>query len=357
MLRSDLVEILYQHLQGKSTNIKTGAEVVDIDSDSDSVRVHLLDGSMVEGSVVVGADGVHSTTRKIMHRLASSSGEPLAEDAETSGMTSNFYGLFGRVSSAAGLPVEPEVFFESRGAGAVIQCLGDGERLQFVTLKALPGAPAAGRTRYSAQDMDVYAASIADVAVAPGVTFGDVWARADRGTVRMLNQEEGFMRRWHHRRIVLVGDAAHKSTSVNGLGMTCGLHSAAALANRLQRLARVVEPQDPALPGAGGRGGHPSPSLDELHGIFAEYQESRQKEVKPVWDAGHAMIREVTQTSWSSWAWDRFILPWIDAEKFARGLIPSAFLIRHGHILSYLPFEGQQGWMPWIHLTDSKSDS
>lgn len=328
MLRSDLIEILYKNLEGRDTKIKTSSEVVDIELDDEAAHVRLSDGSTIDGSIVIGADGVHSTTRKLMHKLARTVPRPMA---------SSFYGLFGRAYPPPDLPLEPEVFFESRGAGAVIQCLGNGERLQFVTLKPLPGAPSAGRARYSAEDVESYASSIADVAVCPGVRFGDVWAHVDRTTVRMLNQEEGFMDRWHHGgRVVLVGDAVHKSTSVNGLGMTCGLHSAAALSNLLQGLLRDNQ----------------TPSAEDFGEVFARYQRDREREVKPVWDAGYAMIREVTRTSWASWFWDRFVLPWLDTEQLARGLIPSAFLIRYGQVLSYLPFSGEQGRVPWVHRAD-----
>ena len=68
-----------------------------------------------------------------------------------------------------------------------------------------------GRKRYSRQEMEDYASSLGEVAMCPGVSFKDVWARADKDSARMLNQEEGFMNCWHHGRIVLVGDSVHKS--------------------------------------------------------------------------------------------------------------------------------------------------
>lgn len=323
MLRSELIKILYTSLKHRDTKITTSAEVVDIETRAEGVRVHLHNGSTVDGSIVIGADGVHSRVRKIMCSLA---GELSPEH-----MASNFLGIFGR-ADISDLPIERAVFFESRGAGAVIQCLGTPEKLRFVTLKPL-AETVIGRKRYSRQEMEHYAASIANVAVCPGVTFKDVWARADKDSARMLNQEEGFMSRWHHDRIVLVGDAVHKSTSVNGLGMTCGLHSAAVLANLLQGLVASTAQ---------------NPSGDELDDIFSRYQQERQCEVKPVWDKGHAMIREVTQDSWSSWLWDKYVLPWFDIEELMKGIIPSWFLIRYGNILSYVPFAGEQGSVAWL---------
>ncbi|KAI3391397.1 hypothetical protein diail_7438 [Diaporthe ilicicola] len=248
-------------------------------------------------------------------------------------MVASFYGIFGR-AHAGDLGIEPEVFFESRGAGAVVQFLAARDRrLQFVTLKPLPPgpqqqkvSPGAGSTergpRYGDDEMDAYAASIAHVAVCPGVTFAVLWSRADRSSARLLRQEEGFITRWHGLggRVVLVGDAVHKSTSVIGPGMTCGLHSAAALANLLYEVVHRRE----------------------------GYQREREGEVKPVWDRGSAMVREVTRNSWGSWFWDSYVLPWVDPKRFGGGIIPSLGLVRHGKVLKWVPFGGREGKIPWL---------
>lgn len=317
-----MIRILHEGLEHKDRSITTNAEVVSIETHAEGVCVHLHDGNQVEGSIVIGADGVHSRVREMMYMHAGKTTEHMA---------SNFHGIFGW-ADISDLPIEREVFFESRGAGAVIQCLGTPDKLQFTTLKPLRET-VTRRQRYSRQEMEDYAVSLADVKICPGIAFKDIWARADKDSARMLNQEEGFMSHWHHNRIVLVGDAVHKSTSVNGLGMTCGLHSAAVLANLLQELVAST-----------GQ----SPSVKELDDIFSLYQQERQAEVKPVWDRGYSMLREVTKGSWLSWLWDKYVLPWIDIEELLRGWIPSLVLIRYGNILSYVPFVGEQGSVRWL---------
>ncbi|KAI1113127.1 hypothetical protein F5Y14DRAFT_462820 [Nemania sp. NC0429] len=325
MLRSDLVAILFHSLKGRNANVHTSTEVVGIESTANGVRVHARSGLAVEGSVVVGADGVHSKTSVLMRELAN--------DSTAGQMISSFYGIFGR-ASIHDLPIEPEVFFESRGAGAVIQCLGTTETLQFVALKPLE-EPSAARRKYTRQEMEDYAKSIGDVALCPGIRFKDVWKKARKDETTMLNQEEGFTSRWFHGRIVLVGDAVHKSTSVNGLGMTCGLHSAAVLANGLHQAVSSATADE-------------SPSVERLEQCFARYQQDREAEVKPIWAAGYSMIREVTRQSWLSWFWDSYVLPWIDIERLGWGIVPSVFLVRQGHILAYVPFLGREGIIPWV---------
>ncbi|KAH9427857.1 hypothetical protein MCOR02_011356 [Pyricularia oryzae] len=346
MLRSRIIDILHGALLGKDSKIRTSVEVVGIEPQADGVRVRLGDGSLVEGSIVIGTDGVHSTTRQLMQTLSADDGsdEKTAPPGQ-SPMVASFNSIFGR-ASVADLGIEPGTWFESRGAGVIIQGLVGAEdgKMTFATIKPLNAGERAAavvsdggrRPRYSDADADEHAASIQHVLVCPGVTFGDVWARADRELCVMVDQEEGFVEQWYHGsgRVVLVGDAVHKSTSANGLGMTCGVHSAAVLANGLRRL--LAE--------------QPSPSGTALAQVFARYQAERQAEVRPLWDDGHAMVRGVTRRfSWGPWLWERFVLPWWDVESLAWGLLPSVFLVRKGQLLSYVPFMGKRGWVPWAN--------
>ena len=123
--------------------------------------------------------------------------------------------------------------------------------------------------------------------------------------------------------------------------MTCGLHSAAVLANELHSLLSSI----PAS--ASASVGEKEPSTEDLEAAFKRYQEDRKGEVKPIWNGGHAMIREVVRKGWVSWFWYRFVLPWCDMETFAKGWLVSWLLIRQGQILRFVPFEGQKGKVPW----------
>ncbi|KAI1499771.1 hypothetical protein F5X99DRAFT_410687 [Biscogniauxia marginata] len=327
ILRSDVVKILYENMPGRDTNVRTNAEVVDINVYADRVHVHLKDGSVEKGSIVVGADGVHSKTRTIMQRLT---GDPSAASIDESPMVSSFHGIVGRApNDFAGM--EEGVFFESRGGEAAVQCTATKDTVYFATLKLLP-EPTKGRRKYTWEDMEEHAASVSEVWVAPGVRFGDLWAKTDKPVARMLNQEEGFVDRWHHDRVVLLGDAAHKTTSINGLGLTCGLHSAAALANELQSLLAANK----------------FPDTSSLTQAFARYERERRGEARQIWKRGFTMIREVTRKSWVNWFWDSYILPWIDTETIARGLLVSVMLIRKGQTLAYVPFDGKYGTVPWL---------
>lgn len=60
---------MYEGLEDK-TVVRTGLEVVDIIDSAESVKVVLADGSIEEGDLVLGVDGVHSRIRSLMWRNA-----------------------------------------------------------------------------------------------------------------------------------------------------------------------------------------------------------------------------------------------------------------------------------------------
>lgn len=187
LLWSDLIKPLHLNLKNKDTCVKTNSEVVGLEMLDDGMGARLKDGSLVEVSVVIGADGVHSNIRNMMQSLATSNGTKESSNP----MNSTFYEIFSR-SSNIYLAIETKVFFESRGDRVVIQCLATEDTLLFVTLKPLPERMT-GRKRFSSADMEKYAVSIGEVFVCPVVKFKDVWAKVDKTTTRLLNQEEGLM--------------------------------------------------------------------------------------------------------------------------------------------------------------------
>ena len=69
--RQQLLQTLYDSLKDKS-KIHTSSECVKIEEIDDSVRVALKNGSIIQGDILVGADGVHSRIRNEIWRIASS---------------------------------------------------------------------------------------------------------------------------------------------------------------------------------------------------------------------------------------------------------------------------------------------
>ena len=62
--RSNFLRVMSESLD--PSKFRCGRTVKEIEEDASGVKVHLDDGSIETGDIVVGADGVHSTVRQIM---------------------------------------------------------------------------------------------------------------------------------------------------------------------------------------------------------------------------------------------------------------------------------------------------
>ena len=71
MQRRELIQILYDHLQDKS-KVHVFKELLIIEQLDRGVKAITKDGATFVGDILVGADGVHSRTRKEMWKIADS---------------------------------------------------------------------------------------------------------------------------------------------------------------------------------------------------------------------------------------------------------------------------------------------
>jgi 2-polyprenyl-6-methoxyphenol hydroxylase-like FAD-dependent oxidoreductase len=69
MDRQTLLQVLYDSITAKS-KIHTSQRVVSVSLIHNGVKILTKDGSTFTGDILVGADGVHSTVRREMWRIA-----------------------------------------------------------------------------------------------------------------------------------------------------------------------------------------------------------------------------------------------------------------------------------------------
>ena len=331
--RSDLVEILWEGIPNRDKVIRTGAKVTEIEETDDCVHVHLADGTVETGSVVIGADGTHSMTREYIREVAAKSDLPSPDKSigEISN-TSHFYSIYGEGPNRHG--IENAIFFETRDTGMGIQLGTNTEMVRLVLYKKL-SEQSSTRVEYTRQQMEEFAESFFDMTAAPGVTIRDIWPDINKSTARLVGQHEGFAERWHTNRVVLTGDAAVTSSSVNGLGVNCGLHSTALLASELQKVASA----------------NANPDSVSLAAAFARYQRFRAKELKRIYDFGYMSMRQMTWDSWTSWFIDRFVKSWIGTNRLIKSFAHP--MVRNEQIISYVPFDDLEAPIKWRWYPDS----
>ncbi|KAI1810604.1 FAD/NAD(P)-binding domain-containing protein [Poronia punctata] len=318
--RSNLIRVLYENLPARETKVRVNARAINIENLDDGVRVHLADGSVVDGSIVIGADGVHSVARDMIQR----SGGLLKP---TSPMSPNYLTIFGHTRcDREDLPLA--VFTESHGPGIASQSTRLHDSIYFTVVKRLD-APATERIKSSGEDMEKMVKELPNMTLFPGVKLADIWSIREKATAVLLHQEEGIAEKWHHGRIVLVGDAAHKMTSVLGQGAQAGVQSATVLVNAVRAMLEKTNAK---------------PTTKDVETAFTKYESSRRAYSDTLVKLGIAVTRFATWAGEQDETIDRQLSD-ADGEKGTMDRIVPLF--KPSPVLDFVPFDGKHGTMPW----------
>lgn len=182
-----------------------------------------------KGAMVLGADGVHSKTRRLMrgHALGE---EPRREwDAEMP-YTSTYRCMW--CSFPLPSVSEPGEDYETQEYDRSIIYFTGHTRAWLFAFEKLP-KPTSERIVYAEEDIQAFSKRFSNLPIAKDLKVKDVFA--NRTTAGMADLEEGLVRHWSWKRIVLAGDSCHKFTPNAGLGFQNGIQDVVALCNRLHR--------------------------------------------------------------------------------------------------------------------------
>ncbi|KAK9794410.1 putative FAD-binding domain-containing protein [Seiridium cardinale] len=319
--RPRLVKMLYEGLGGHMSKVKTSSSIQEIISNDEGVQVSLRDGTVYDGSIVIGCDGVHSRTRDIMQKEAEKTGTILSEDQRIT--------TFECFYASASLPTPVATvgtFWESHGPGRGTQFMANGLKCHFGIFRRLAD-PVTSKHTYTEEETRTFLQDTDDMWVAPGLQVKDLsqhitWRR-------LAYQAEGLLNRWYHHRIVLCGESVAHMASINGMGYNAAFQSAVYLANSLQAVLKA----------------DPHPSVGILNKAFADYQETRKPETKAISQVSFDYIRAVTWDSWPARIFIEYFLPWFWGE---RGLSKRlGQIVSKGRKLDFIDHEDRVGIIPW----------
>lgn len=282
--RAKLIEMLYSTLQEKEGRVHVGKKLTNIETHETGVRVSCADGTAVEGSIVVGCDGVHSAVRQKMDEMREQ--EEAAQNQVTCWgrlglfgskkksdphpMKTSYYGIIGWAPLPKGF--QPGAAYETRSDNKPkqsFQVLTSPDAAYFLLYRQLD-SPRTERVRYTEDDMEALAKSVADHPLNEDVTFGDLWNT--RHWALMTDYQEGFVDKWYHGgRIVLAGDAVHKVTPNAAFGLNMGWQDVAVLTNLLRKQLSLSCPKEDAAAAA-----DQPDAATALEALFKAYQERIQ---------------------------------------------------------------------------------
>ncbi|MFZ3561250.1 FAD-dependent oxidoreductase [Streptomyces sp. BH055] len=215
VFRKDLVTALYEAAI-EHAEFRFGTTVSAIDQHDAGVTVKLSDGSVEEADLLVGADGVHSATRKAVFESADEIDMPYVVAAFTLG------------HPVKDVPDTSATTFIGPGRTAGVINLGPGRSSAFFTYRSQDAAGELAR---------------GPVAALRGA-FGDLHAGVPDALRHLEEHPETayfdsvsqvVMPRWSRGRVVLVGDAAWCVTLFAGHGASLALSGADQLGSAMRR--------------------------------------------------------------------------------------------------------------------------
>ncbi|KAL1849171.1 hypothetical protein VTK73DRAFT_9930 [Phialemonium thermophilum] len=329
-----LLEALYHRFSDEAkARILTNKEVVAIEEEQDRVRVQCSDGTVEHGSMIIGADGVHSTVRKHIRKLVLEEDPAADVDAESSFLTT-YRVLFGSAPKTDDFA--EGYLYETHGSNGCTQCHVARQTVWFFVYEMLD-KPTKSPPSYTQKDADECAARWADRHVTGKVRLKDIYAR--RYASGRTNIEEGTLKRWNWKQMVLVGDVVHKMSPNAGPGYDLGVRDVVFLVNSLCRLLESGSKID----------------TESLQAVFEDAQTQAMGFVKLVSALSAMSLRFCFWQTWYSWYLDHFVARLIDLDYYVNAYIIGRH-VRRSPVLDWLPENHPRfGSMPCTYFPKVKT--
>ncbi|KAL0937491.1 FAD binding domain protein [Colletotrichum truncatum] len=308
MERYQLLCVMYQHLKEKH-RVFCNKKVRRVESLEHGALVHTEDGSVFEGQIVVGADGVRSTIRREMWRNADAANDSAAIPAcDRQDIPCEHACIFGTAKPTPG--IKPGEVVGASGHGTVAGCMGGpGGEVFVFWFWSLPKEQRKCAIndipRFDDEDKRREFARGADSLVADnGLRFSTVADNLLYSGVTALPHY--VMRKWHYGRLVIIGDAAHKFNPLVGQGGNSCIESCASLVNALQEqsLFGAQSQNSPAWP------------LPSVTKAFEAVENQRVDRLVEMVESCQDAMRSSAWESWRLRLMHKYMLPLLPLEKY-----------------------------------------
>ncbi|KAF4468206.1 FAD-binding domain containing [Fusarium albosuccineum] len=239
--RQTLLQVLYDNINDIS-KVMTNKRVMKVELNANTVTAVASDASTFEGDILIGADGVHSSVRGEMRRLAQDIQPSWFDKHEEEALPCVYSCIFGISRPCPGIvPGGLHCVFRSKSSYLITG--GPNGRVYWFRFQKLPEQVHGSKIpRYSQCDLEEAVHQFSDDPILPGLTFSTL--ATSRITAVMTALPEYVYKKWYFDRIFLLGDSAHKLHPIGGHGGNAAIETAAALTNTL---VRALERSSPRL--------------------------------------------------------------------------------------------------------------
>ncbi|POR35297.1 FAD-dependent urate hydroxylase [Tolypocladium paradoxum] len=328
--RRAFLETLYDTLPDKS-RVHFNKKIEKIVENADGVEISFSDGTTERGDFVLGADGVHSVVRQAMWDHANTVEPGLITVDEKMTIMTTWTCLFGFGPGEPNLGNELSVS-SFDGSRCILLATQPKQSFFFVFWKPKKPWSRYTRPRYTEQDAEEAAKSVADLPINETMVFAELWKKRHRA--QLADIEEGVLSRWHYGRHVLVGDAAHKVTPNMALGGNLGIESVTVLTNLLRKA--LVDKKGPG-----------KLKVSELKNVLEEFQAQQLPRAQAIFEVSSSVSRA---QAWDS-LWLKFTSIYIAPRSNPRAL-PDGLgeIMRAAPILDFVPVgKWPEGRLEWVH--------
>jgi len=226
--RADLYRVLHDEAVGRGIPIEHNRRLVDGGTMPDGgVVARFEDGTEAAGDLLVGADGIHSRTRRII--------DPSAPEPRYTGL-GNIGGFTREASVNAGQGIYAMVFGKRAFFGYTVS--PSGEIWWFANP---PEAREPDRAELAATTTEQWKERLTYL-FADDATPAVEIIRATTGDLAGTNQYDmPSVPTWHRGPVVIIGDAAHAASPASGQGASMAIEDAVVLAKSLRDLPDIQQ--------------------------------------------------------------------------------------------------------------------
>ncbi|KAF4545414.1 FAD binding domain containing protein [Lasiodiplodia theobromae] len=323
--RQAVLQILYDNINDKS-KVLLNKRVATVTQRASSIGVTLKDGSSHFGDIVVGADGIHSTVRSEMWRIAETAKPGYIPASERTDVPTKYNCIFGISKPTPGLPLQT-AFNVLRKDYSYLVITGPGGRVYWFVFTRLPETQHGAIPRYSKEDEEELVKRYRDDRVYEDVRFSEIYKNKLSSVLTAI--PEYVFKKWYFGRVITIGDSAHKLNPLPGQGGNSAIETSAAFVNAL---FRQLKSSPTAL------------SQADIEHIFSETQNVRHNRAWEVVSYAHDQQKVEAMETPALGLFARWILPRLERET---AMSRFADVISAGVRLEMLPLPERPRWIPY----------
>lgn len=218
--REALYQVMHDEAASRGIPIQRGKRLISAYETRDGVRAEFSDGTHEEADILIGADGIHSTVRRII--------DPNAPRPRFSGLLTT--GGYARGVAVTTAPGSYEMIF-GRHAFFGYATAPDGEVWWFVNI---PRRREPARGELDAISSDAWRTLFADLYRDDAGPALELIAASDDFAPMTAIHTLPSLPRWHSDRMLVLGDAAHAPSPTSGQGASLSIEDAVVLAATLR---------------------------------------------------------------------------------------------------------------------------